>query len=119
MLKAEECLRRERDRVSHYLHPSSEQKLVEKVGHELLAKSKEKAKGTRKGTQGKGKGKKSRRKGKECTDREKREWYDKEKGRKGKRLRLQGMRQDVCTARKVKGGGMVQQGDNERDKGDM
>ncbi|XP_065616840.1 cullin-1 [Quercus suber] len=29
MLKAEECLKRERDRVSHYLHISSEQKLVE------------------------------------------------------------------------------------------
>ena len=37
MLKAEGCLQRERDRVSHYLHPSSEQKLVEKVEHELLA----------------------------------------------------------------------------------
>jgi len=36
MLKAEECLKRERDRVSHYLHISSEQKLVEKVQHELL-----------------------------------------------------------------------------------
>ncbi|KAJ7977521.1 cullin 1 [Quillaja saponaria] len=36
MLKAEECLRRERDRVSHYLHSSSEQKLVEKVQNELL-----------------------------------------------------------------------------------
>ncbi|PON96622.1 Cullin, N-terminal [Trema orientale] len=33
---AEECLKRERDRVSHYLHSSSEQKLVEKVQHELL-----------------------------------------------------------------------------------
>lgn len=29
ILQAEECLRRERDRVSHYLHSSSEQKLVE------------------------------------------------------------------------------------------
>lgn len=37
MLKAEECLRRERARVSHYLHSSNEQKLVEKVKHELLA----------------------------------------------------------------------------------
>ncbi|KAM1575559.1 hypothetical protein PS2_031843 [Malus domestica] len=37
MLKAEECLRRERARVSHYMHSSSEQKLVEKVEHELLA----------------------------------------------------------------------------------
>ncbi|XP_059437613.1 cullin-1 [Corylus avellana] len=36
MLKAEECLKRERDRVSHYLHISSEQKLVEKVQDELL-----------------------------------------------------------------------------------
>ncbi|XP_043812013.1 cullin-1 isoform X2 [Manihot esculenta] len=36
MLKAEECLRKERDRVSHYLHSSSEPKLVEKVQHELL-----------------------------------------------------------------------------------
>ncbi|XP_061988983.1 cullin-1-like isoform X1 [Rosa rugosa] len=34
--KAEECLRRERDRVSHYLHSSSEQKLIEKVQFELL-----------------------------------------------------------------------------------
>ncbi|GMY20938.1 cullin-1 [Fagus crenata] len=36
MLKAEECLKRERDRVSHYLLKSSEQKLVENVQHELL-----------------------------------------------------------------------------------
>ncbi|KAF7809601.1 cullin-1 [Senna tora] len=36
MLKAEDCLRRERDRVSQYLHSSTEQKLVEKVQHELL-----------------------------------------------------------------------------------
>ncbi|XP_061369357.1 cullin-1-like [Gastrolobium bilobum] len=36
MLKAEDCLRRERERVSHYLHSSTEQKLVEKVQHELL-----------------------------------------------------------------------------------
>ena len=28
-LQAEECLRREKDRVSHYLHSSSEQKLLE------------------------------------------------------------------------------------------
>uniref|UniRef100_A0A2N9ECE5 Cullin family profile domain-containing protein n=1 Tax=Fagus sylvatica TaxID=28930 RepID=A0A2N9ECE5_FAGSY len=33
---AEECLKRERDRVSHYLLKSSEQKLVENVQHELL-----------------------------------------------------------------------------------
>ncbi|KAJ6714593.1 CULLIN [Salix viminalis] len=36
MIKAEECLKRERERVSHYLHSSSETKLVEKVQHELL-----------------------------------------------------------------------------------
>ncbi|KAG0575693.1 hypothetical protein M758_5G025700 [Ceratodon purpureus] len=36
MLKAEECLRREKERVGHYLHASSEQKLLEKVQHELL-----------------------------------------------------------------------------------
>ncbi|XP_031258581.1 cullin-1 [Pistacia vera] len=36
MLKAEECLKKERDRVSHYLHISSEPKLVEKVQNELL-----------------------------------------------------------------------------------
>ncbi|KAK3441046.1 hypothetical protein EUGRSUZ_B01297 [Eucalyptus grandis] len=35
MLKAEECLKREKDRVSHYLHSSSEPKLLEKVQHEL------------------------------------------------------------------------------------
>ncbi|XP_006342782.1 cullin-1-like [Solanum tuberosum] len=37
MLKAEECLKREKDRVSHYLHSSSETKLLEKVQHELLS----------------------------------------------------------------------------------
>ncbi|KAK1351908.1 Cullin-1 [Heracleum sosnowskyi] len=37
MLKAEECLRREKDRVSHYLHFSSEPKLLEKVQNELLS----------------------------------------------------------------------------------
>ncbi|KAF1887345.1 hypothetical protein Lal_00040947 [Lupinus albus] len=36
MLKAEECLKREKDRVAHYLHSSSEPKLLEKVQHELL-----------------------------------------------------------------------------------
>ncbi|PQQ16419.1 cullin-1 [Prunus yedoensis var. nudiflora] len=36
MLKAEACLRRERDIVSHYLHPRSERKLVAIVEHELL-----------------------------------------------------------------------------------
>ncbi|GAB2228991.1 hypothetical protein Droror1_Dr00023125 [Drosera rotundifolia] len=35
LLKAEECLRREKERVSHYLHSSSEPKLLEKVQHEL------------------------------------------------------------------------------------
>ncbi|KAL2608272.1 hypothetical protein R1flu_026845 [Riccia fluitans] len=37
MLKAEECLNREKQRVGHYLHASSEQKLLEKVQHELLS----------------------------------------------------------------------------------
>ncbi|ONK78652.1 uncharacterized protein A4U43_C02F21040 [Asparagus officinalis] len=37
MLKAEECLKREKDRVSHYLHSSSEPKLLEKAQHELLS----------------------------------------------------------------------------------
>ncbi|KAL5983861.1 Cullin-1 [Asimina triloba] len=37
MLKAEECLKLEKDRVSDYLHSSSEQKLLEKVQHELLS----------------------------------------------------------------------------------
>ncbi|XP_062108607.1 cullin-1-like isoform X2 [Humulus lupulus] len=36
LLKAEEWLRREKDIVSHYLHSSSEPKLLEKVQHELL-----------------------------------------------------------------------------------
>ncbi|CAN6690524.1 unnamed protein product [Malus baccata var. baccata] len=36
MSKAEECLKREKERVNNYLHSSSEQKLVEKVQHELL-----------------------------------------------------------------------------------
>jgi cullin 1 len=36
MLKAEECLKKEKERVAHYLHSSSEQKLLEKVQHELL-----------------------------------------------------------------------------------
>ncbi|GAU42552.1 hypothetical protein TSUD_341780 [Trifolium subterraneum] len=34
--QAEDCLKRERERVSHYLHASTEPKLVEKVQHELL-----------------------------------------------------------------------------------
>lgn len=37
MLKVDECLRREKERVSHYLHSSSEQKLLNKVKDELLA----------------------------------------------------------------------------------
>ncbi|KAL1372521.1 hypothetical protein HN51_002661 [Arachis hypogaea] len=37
MLKAEECLKREKDRVAQYLHFSSEPKLLEKVQHELLS----------------------------------------------------------------------------------
>ncbi|PHT71225.1 putative cullin-like protein 2 [Capsicum annuum] len=36
MLKAEECLKKEKDRVSHYLRVSSETKLLEKVQNELL-----------------------------------------------------------------------------------
>ncbi|CAH9098751.1 unnamed protein product [Cuscuta epithymum] len=36
MLKAEECLKKEKERVSHYLHSSSETKLLEKVQNELL-----------------------------------------------------------------------------------
>ncbi|XP_021906976.1 cullin-1 [Carica papaya] len=36
LLKSEECLKKERERVAHYLHSSSEPKLVEKVQHELL-----------------------------------------------------------------------------------
>ncbi|XP_020081775.1 cullin-1-like, partial [Ananas comosus] len=37
MLKAEECLKQEKDRVSHYLHSSSEPKLLEKVQNELVS----------------------------------------------------------------------------------
>nr|GMD13041.1 cullin-1-like [Ipomoea batatas] len=36
MLKAEECLKKEKDRVAHYLHSSSETRLLEKVQNELL-----------------------------------------------------------------------------------
>lgn len=36
MMKAEDCLKKEKDRVSHYLHSSSETKLLEKVQNELL-----------------------------------------------------------------------------------
>jgi hypothetical protein len=38
MIKAEECLRREKERVAHYLHSSSEQKLLEKVENEILSR---------------------------------------------------------------------------------
>ncbi|KAG5028415.1 hypothetical protein JHK87_011929 [Glycine soja] len=34
---AEECLKREKDRIAHYLHSSSEPKLLEKVQDELLS----------------------------------------------------------------------------------
>lgn len=37
MQKAEECLKREKERVSHYLHADSEQKLLGRVEHELLS----------------------------------------------------------------------------------
>ncbi|KAM0029607.1 putative cullin protein, neddylation [Helianthus debilis subsp. tardiflorus] len=37
MLKAEECLKKEKERVIIYLHGSSEPKLLEKVQHELLS----------------------------------------------------------------------------------
>ncbi|KAI9122932.1 hypothetical protein K1719_005821 [Acacia pycnantha] len=37
MLRVEECLKREKERVAHYLHSSSEPKLLEKVQHELLS----------------------------------------------------------------------------------
>ncbi|KAL8031552.1 hypothetical protein ABFX02_13G033600 [Erythranthe guttata] len=36
MLKVEECLKTEKNRVSHYLHSSSETKLLEQVENELL-----------------------------------------------------------------------------------
>ncbi|PIN02365.1 Cullin [Handroanthus impetiginosus] len=36
MLKAEECLKKEKDRVCHYLHSSSETKLLKKVQNELV-----------------------------------------------------------------------------------
>ncbi|KAI3904112.1 hypothetical protein MKW92_049025 [Papaver armeniacum] len=38
MIKAEECLKREKDRVSHYLHSSTEEKLIEQVQEQLLSK---------------------------------------------------------------------------------
>lgn len=37
MLKAEECLKKEKERVAHYLHQSSEPKMLEKVQQELLS----------------------------------------------------------------------------------
>ncbi|KAM3755484.1 hypothetical protein ACB098_02G043000 [Castanea mollissima] len=37
MLKAEKCLRREKDGVSLYLHSSTEAKLLEKIQHEFLS----------------------------------------------------------------------------------
>ncbi|XP_050368069.1 cullin-1-like [Argentina anserina] len=36
MVKAEECLRKEKERASVYMHSSSEERLVESVEHELL-----------------------------------------------------------------------------------
>ncbi|TYH06219.1 hypothetical protein ES288_A08G139300v1 [Gossypium darwinii] len=36
LLKSEECLKKEVDKVSNYLHSSTETKLIEKVQHELL-----------------------------------------------------------------------------------
>ncbi|MCD7470105.1 hypothetical protein HAX54_009686 [Datura stramonium] len=36
MLKTEECLKKEKDRVSHYLHSSSETKLLEKTQNQVL-----------------------------------------------------------------------------------
>ena len=38
LIKAEECLRREKERVGHYLHASSETKLLKEVEKEVLAK---------------------------------------------------------------------------------
>ncbi|RZC50739.1 hypothetical protein C5167_019160 [Papaver somniferum] len=35
---AEECLKREKDRVTHYLHSSTEEKLIEQVQEQLLSK---------------------------------------------------------------------------------
>ena len=37
MLKSEECLKNEKERVKHYLHPSSEPKLLQEAERELLA----------------------------------------------------------------------------------
>ena len=38
LIKVEECLRREKERVGHYLHASSETKLLKEVEKEVLAK---------------------------------------------------------------------------------
>ncbi|KAI3853624.1 hypothetical protein MKW98_025141 [Papaver atlanticum] len=38
MIKAEECLKREKDRVTHYLHSSTEEKLIEQVQEQMLSK---------------------------------------------------------------------------------
>ncbi|RZC65722.1 hypothetical protein C5167_009414 [Papaver somniferum] len=38
MIKVEECLKREKDRVTHYLHSSTEEKLIEQVQEQLLSK---------------------------------------------------------------------------------
>ncbi|KAI3983720.1 hypothetical protein MKX01_001124 [Papaver californicum] len=38
MIKADECLKREKDRVTHYLHSSTEEKLIEQVAEQLLSK---------------------------------------------------------------------------------
>jgi cullin 1 len=38
ILKAEECFRHERETVAHYLHSSTEQKLLEKVQNEILSR---------------------------------------------------------------------------------
>mmetsp|Transcript_7717 Transcript_7717/g.47813 ORF Transcript_7717/g.47813 Transcript_7717/m.47813 type:complete len:793 (+) Transcript_7717:183-2561(+) len=39
LVKAEECLHREHERVGHYLHPSSEPRLLETVEAELLSRN--------------------------------------------------------------------------------
>eukprot|EP00897_Mesotaenium_endlicherianum_P010757 jgi/Mesen1/970/ME000012S00535 len=38
MLKAEDCLKKEKERVAHYLHATSEPKLLERVQQELLTR---------------------------------------------------------------------------------
>ncbi|KAK3248376.1 Cullin-1 [Cymbomonas tetramitiformis] len=37
MLKAEDCLKHEKERVGHYLHPSSEEKLLREAENQILA----------------------------------------------------------------------------------